>query len=117
MKWRLLFVISLTLLAGITGAEAEAQRGLNSGPSAERPAMPAPNLVLAQKQASPEPGEVFRDCPDCQELVVVPSGDFVMGSNDNPAEAPPHHVVIAQPFAVGRREVTFAEWDLCVAAD
>ena len=64
-----------------------------------------------------KPGEVFRDCPDCEELVVVPSGDFVMGSNDNPAEAPPHHVVIAQPFAVGRREVTFAEWDLCVAAD
>ena len=30
--------------------------------------------------------------------------------------APPHHVVIARPFAVGRREVTFAEWDLCVAA-
>jgi formylglycine-generating enzyme required for sulfatase activity len=76
------------------------------------PTPAAPQAVEAHK-----PGEVFRDCPDCEELVVVPSGDFVMGSNDNPAEAPPHHVVIAQPFAVGRREVTFAEWDLCVAAD
>ena len=76
------------------------------------PTPAAPQAVEAHK-----PGEVFRDCPDCEELVVVPSGDFVMGSNDNPAEAPPHHVVIAQPFAVGRREVTFAEWDLCVAAN
>ncbi len=28
------------------------------------------------------PGEVFRDCPDCTELVIVPSGEFDMGSID-----------------------------------
>lgn len=31
-------------------------------------------------------------------------------------EDPPHRVTIAKPFAMGRREVTFAEWDACVAA-
>ena len=54
-------------------------------------------------------------------MVVVPAGDFKMGSLDNEAgrdsdEGPQHAVTIAQPFAVGRFEVTFAEWDACVAA-
>jgi formylglycine-generating enzyme required for sulfatase activity len=70
----------------------------------------------AQPAAAPKPGEVFRDCADCGEMVVVPAGDFDMGSADNPSEAPQHHVAIANPFAIGRREVAFAEWDLCVAA-
>jgi formylglycine-generating enzyme required for sulfatase activity len=62
------------------------------------------------------PGETFRDCPDCVELVVVPAGEFQMGSNAKPAEAPIHKVTIHKDFAIGRREVTFAEWDRCVAA-
>jgi formylglycine-generating enzyme required for sulfatase activity len=63
-----------------------------------------------------EPGEVIRDCPECPELVVVPPGDFEMGSNDTPYEKPVHKVTIANPFAIGRREVTFDEWDACNAA-
>jgi len=71
--------------------------------------------VLAEAAVVPKPGELFRDCPDCAELVVVPAGDFEMGSAQAPYEKPQHRVTIASPFAVGRREVTFAEWDLCVA--
>jgi formylglycine-generating enzyme required for sulfatase activity len=70
----------------------------------------------AQAPASLEPGDVFRDCPECGEMVVIPAGEFDMGSTDPAAESPAHHVVVARPFAVGRREVTFAEWDQCVAA-
>ena len=40
------------------------------------------------------PGETFRDCPDCVELVVVPTGEFQMGSNTKPAEQPIHKVMI-----------------------
>ena len=72
--------------------------------------------ALAQTPASHEPGEAFRDCPDCAELVVVPPGDFTMGSPDKPAESPAHKVTIAKSFAIGRREVTFAEWDRCRTA-
>ena len=66
-------------------------------------------------------GEPFRDCPDCPELVVVPSGNFMMGSPSHEElrdddEGPVHQVRIGQPFAVGVYEVTFAEWDACVAA-
>ncbi len=65
-------------------------------------------------------GQVFRDCANCPEMVVVPAGSFTMGSPaseeerwDN--EGPEHRVTISQPFAVGVYEVTFAEWDACAS--
>ena len=65
------------------------------------------------------PKESFRDCADCPEMVVVPAGEFMMGSpaNDDSRESyesPQHKVAIAKPFAAGKFEVTFAEWDACV---
>jgi formylglycine-generating enzyme required for sulfatase activity len=66
--------------------------------------------------AVPKPGEVFRDCPDCAEMVVVPAGEFEMGSGDAAFEKPVHRVTIADAFAIGRNEVTFDEWDGCFAA-
>jgi formylglycine-generating enzyme required for sulfatase activity len=60
-----------------------------------------------------KPGDVFRDCPDCPEMVVVPAGSFAMGSSSD-YEKPVHRVSFARNFAVGRREVTFNEWDKCV---
>lgn len=40
-----------------------------------------------------------------------------MGSADgSPSEKPVHHVSIPAPFAIGQREVTFAQWDACVSA-
>ena len=59
---------------------------------------------------------MFRDCRECPELVVVPAGEFDMGSNDFDFEKPVHKVTIGKAFAIGRREVTFEEWDQCVAA-
>jgi formylglycine-generating enzyme required for sulfatase activity len=47
--------------------------------------------------------------------VVVPAGTFEMGSGAD-MESPIHRVTIAKPFAIGRYEVTFRQWDLCVAA-
>ena len=66
------------------------------------------------------PGKEFRECDGCPEMVVVPAGTFVMGSPKNDAwraidEGPRHEVRIARRFAVGKYEVTFAEWDACVA--
>src|ERR1700757_766119 len=98
---RLLFVISVTVLAAATGTGVNAQRGLTAGPSGDR-SSPPPDLVVAQKETSLEPGEIFRDCRDCPELVVVPPGDFVMGSSDTPYEKPEHLIAIKRPFAIGR---------------
>jgi len=33
----------------------------------------------------PPPGQTFRDCAECPEMVVIPSGSFTMGS---PASEP-----------------------------
>jgi formylglycine-generating enzyme required for sulfatase activity len=77
----------------------------------------------ARDKAAPDlkPGSVFRDCTECPEMVVVPAGEFMMGSpvnedNRSTDEGPRHKVTIAVRFAVGKFEVTFAEWDACVAA-
>ena len=69
-------------------------------------------------------GRVFRDCPDCPEMVVVPAGSFMMGSPASEPEreswqkgieSPQLKVTIALAFAVGKFAVTFDEWDACVA--
>jgi formylglycine-generating enzyme required for sulfatase activity len=48
------------------------------------------------------------------EMVLVPAGEFTMGSNDYSDEKPPHKVKIAKAFEVGKYEVTFDEWQACV---
>ena len=63
----------------------------------------------------------FRDCAECPEMVVVRAGSFLMGApetEDYPRtdqERPVHRVTIDKPFAIGVYEVTFEEWDACVA--
>jgi hypothetical protein len=37
------------------------------------------NEPAAQKTATGKTGNVFRDCPDCPEMVMLPQGRFVMG--------------------------------------
>jgi formylglycine-generating enzyme required for sulfatase activity len=63
------------------------------------------------------PGNVFVDCEKiCPQMVVIPAGSFMMGS-PNPADewaGPQRRVTMARPFAVGRFEITFNEWDACV---
>ena len=59
------------------------------------------------------PGRRFRDCAQCPELVAVPAGSFMMGSNEFGDEGPVHRVTIVEAFAVGVYETTFAEWDAC----
>ena len=64
------------------------------------------------------PGERFRDCPECPEMVVVPAGSFLMGSPESEegraySEGPQHRVTIPAPFAVGVYEVTQEEWLFC----
>ena len=63
-------------------------------------------------------GDVFSDCAECPEMVVIPSGRFRMGClsthrNCPDFQLPAHGVTILRPFALGRYEVTFAQWDAC----
>ena len=69
---------------------------------------------LTEASASSPAGYKFKDCDFCPPLVVVPNGEFNMGSNEHPHEKPTHKVRISRPFAIGQYEVTYAEWDRCV---
>jgi formylglycine-generating enzyme required for sulfatase activity len=76
----------------------------------------AAKLAALEKRPGSNSVSPFRDCSDCPEMVVVPAGKFMMGSADGSAnEKPVHEVAIPRPFAVGKYEVTFAEWEACVA--
>lgn len=82
-----------------------------SGPAVAAPAAAKPAAA----------GEPWRDCADdsCPWLVSVPAGRFMMGAPaGEPAfsnEEGPQHLVRLRAFAIGRHEVTFAQWDACVA--
>lgn len=60
-------------------------------------------------------GKIFRDCPSCPEMIVVPEGSYAMGFGGKKRRGPPSRVVIKKPFAIGRFEITFDEWFACVA--
>ena len=69
----------------------------------------------AEERERLEPGRRFRDCPECTELVVVPSGSYKMGSPSGESgrdddEGPVHRVRIGRAFAVGVKEVTRGEF-------
>ena len=91
---------------------------------APRPAQPRPEAVPPANVPSRYPvpvGQSFRDCAECPEMMVIPAGSFMMGSPASEAgrrsdEGPQRQVTVRAPLAVGRFEVTFAEWDACVAA-
>jgi formylglycine-generating enzyme required for sulfatase activity len=83
---------------------------------AQAPAARPPQVSSTAPATDPanlKSGDIFRDCAGCGELVVVPAGSFDMGSATE-YENPVHRVSISKPFAIGRYEVTFGEWDQCV---
>jgi len=79
-----------------------------------------------------QPGDTFRDCPDCPEMVVLPAGNFLMGLSTDEAKRdakqesftykivdswrwsktvmPQHPVKIQRPFALGKYPVTRGEF-------
>lgn len=75
-----------------------------------------------------KPGTSFRDCLECPEMVVIPSGSFMMGSTDTESdrttlrsrhrlmrEIPVHRVTLGQLFATGKYKVERKEFAAFVA--
>ena len=75
--------------------------------------------IGGEENGLPEVGEPFRDCPECPLMVVVPSGTFRMGALESEKgsydDERPVHTVSVPSFAMGVHEVTFTQWDACVA--
>ncbi|HYD61968.1 MAG TPA: formylglycine-generating enzyme family protein [Noviherbaspirillum sp.] len=92
--------------------EAPVAKEPKEAPPVAAPAEPVPDRP-PPKAAS---GEI-RDCPTCPVLISLPAGTFTMGSNTgDPSEKPAHRVGIANPFAIGKYEVTVDQWSACAEA-
>ncbi len=78
------------------------------------PSTPVPVL------RAPRSGVVFLECAECPEMVMLPAESFLMGSpaseSDRDSDEDPERRVSVPSLAVGKFEVTFAQWDACVAA-
>jgi formylglycine-generating enzyme required for sulfatase activity len=69
--------------------------------------------------------EAFRDCDICPDMLPIEPGTVAMGERPGRRErwlgwlggptTPRRSATIARPFAVGRTEVTFDQWDACLA--
>jgi formylglycine-generating enzyme required for sulfatase activity len=120
--------IGAVLIVGAIGAWLvvwpRAPEVLAQGPLAPRPPpvvqASGPVPLSPERERALKPKEVFRECAACPEMIVVPAGQFTMGSpvsepvrREN--EGPQHVVALSRPFAVGRFALTFDEWDACTA--
>jgi formylglycine-generating enzyme required for sulfatase activity/predicted aspartyl protease len=86
-------------------------------------AEPSPPTPMPAKQqgtvgsARPTPGGQAREPSILRnsigmEFVLIPAGEFQMGSNDGDDNAKPVHTVrISRPFYLGKYEVTQAQWE------
>ena len=79
-------------------------------------ARPTPQQV---KVLPVRPGKIeeIQDCPSCPVMLALPAGNFTMGaSRGDRSEKPAHKVSINKPFAIGKYEVTVAQWNECHTA-
>lgn len=72
------------------------------------------------RRRSLKPGEKFKDCEMCPEMIVVPKGKFKIGSPRSEKgrgkdEGPQKTIEFYRTFAAGKFEVTWNEWEECVA--
>ena len=106
--------------------EPSAPRATPASPSVEPARTATPVLPAALQTARPGPridlaAGSFRDCETCPEMVVVPAGDFLMGSPDSEVgrlanEGPQRRITLAAPFAIAKFETTRGAWRQFVVA-
>jgi formylglycine-generating enzyme required for sulfatase activity len=81
-------------------------------------ALPPLERVAAAPEIWRVPGAVteFKDCANCPHMMIIPAGEFTMGSPpaEQQAEAQ-HRVTIAAPYAVSKFEITFDDWNACIS--
>ena len=118
-------VESWALALGLAAANVERPRPAPEPPRVQ-PVEPlrSPVAPSAPSSLSPQPFMVLRDpLRDGGEgpaMIVIPAGEFWMGSLESEAERRSderrHWVKIERPFAIGRYAVTFDEYDRFCAA-
>jgi formylglycine-generating enzyme required for sulfatase activity len=98
-------------------AERVAERTPERQPEARRDRDNVP--LTYQNEISLVEKDRFRECAACPEMVVMPSGEYMMGSPDEESErtsneGPQHRIKIPRRFAVGKLKVTRDEYETFV---
>ena len=90
-----------------------------------KPATPPPVIPAVGVFPKLKPGDAFKDCDVCPEMVMIPAGTFMMGSSEAErrwavdqggraewykSEGPRHRVTIGNAFVLGKFEVTRDEF-------
>ena len=84
---------------------AKTRRGEKTAARSERA---APKASVAEIK-------VFQDCPECPPMVLLPGDRFLMGdARGDRTEKPARTVTISKPFAMGKHEISVAQWNACV---
>ena len=80
----------------------------------------------AELLSSSKANDSFRDCMGCPEMINIKEGFYMMGNDAGyghklfnlamgSSQPKPVHQVRIPSFSIGKYEVTFEEWDMCVA--
>ena len=106
-------------------AQPRAQGGCaGTEPQAAALSLDAAKALSLPEECSLKPKQSFRECQNCPEMVVIPAGEFMMGSSAGEIgnglaaanESPQHKVVVRDALALGRFEVTRDQFAAFVAA-
>jgi formylglycine-generating enzyme required for sulfatase activity len=95
-------------------------RSLSTGLLEEAKSVTAAITETASTRSAQSDG-VIRDCVDCPEMVVLPTGFYTVGATDSdpdarPQEKPRRSAVITRPFAMAKFETTGAQYQAFVIA-
>jgi formylglycine-generating enzyme required for sulfatase activity len=106
-EWAAAAAVGLLAVAALTLYFGDRWPLSFANPEARRIALTAP-APLSHRAS-------FKDCEVCPEMVALPPGEFLMGSPDDEprrtnAEGPQRRIVITKPFALGKFEVTNAQF-------
>ncbi len=112
-------MLALLAILAVTGNPAAPPVGGALAP-ADRAPVEATSIGIGRR-ATDRVGAHFRECAECPEMLVLPAGDFTMGSapteeSRSAQEGPQHRVTISRPFALGIYDVTVGEYRRFVEA-
>jgi formylglycine-generating enzyme required for sulfatase activity len=105
---------ALSLNGDLKSALADYRKALGLDPGNSQ-AAEGIKFTEAAIAASKRAAVAFKECDYCSEMVVVPAGNFIMGSpaseiGRDKDEGPQQPVTIERSFAVGKFEVTVAQY-------
>lgn len=87
-----------------------------SGGSGESSTSQPPSPITVQPAAPPTPNFDVVKLTDGREMVRVPAGEFLRGSEEGEADERPQKKIYVDEFLIDRYEVSNAQYAKCVAA-